>query len=90
MLLSDWTQLVDLMYDLTNMYLVQLKITTVLQGEDPNASSTILKFILVERNTTMKEFYHETACLPMLMKGRSLDLDYSSIAYAIEDNSFDV
>ena len=82
--------MVDLMYDLTNMYLVRLKITTIFNGRDPNSNTTITKCLLVERQTTMAEFYHETACLPIVMQGLSLDSNYESVAYAIEDNRLDM
>ena len=80
----------NLQYDLTNKYLVKLNITTVLEGNDPKRTSTITKVLVVDRETTMREFYHETASLPVLMKGRSLDRKYTSIVYSIEDNQFEM
>jgi len=80
----------NLQYDLTNKYLVKLNITTVLEGNDPKRTSTITKVMAVDRETTMRDFYHETASLPILMKGRSLDRKYTSIVYSIEDNQFEM
>ena len=78
----------NLQYDLTNKYLVKLNIIGVHDGTNPKDQSTITKMLAVDRDTTMKEFYHETAALPIMMKGRSFDRKYSSIIYSIEDNHF--
>ena len=78
----------NLQYDLTNRYLVKLNLMAVNQGADPKEVTTVTKFLAVHRETTMMEFYHETAALPIMMKGRSFDRKYSSIVYAIEDNHF--
>ena len=90
MYLLDWTQTCNLNYDLTNKYQIKLNIITVLDGEFPTEKETITKLLTVDRQTTMKEFYHETASIPILMKGRSLDESYTSIVYAIEDNRFNL
>ena len=78
----------NLQYDLTNKYLVKLNVITVLDGTDSKHTATATKLLTVDRETTMAEFYHETASLPIMMKGRSLDDQYSSIVYSIEDNQF--
>ena len=78
----------NLQYDLTNKYLVKLNLITLDHGSDPKNTTVITKLIAVDRETTMREFYHETASLPIIMKGRSFDRKYSSIIYAIEDNQF--
>ena len=88
--LLDWTQPCQLIYDLTVKYLVKLNVITVLEGNDPMATTLTTKLITVDKETSMKEFYHETAALPILMKGRSLDRTYSSIIYAIRENQFDL
>ena len=78
------------MYDLTNKYVVKVNVITVWDGKDPLASHQITKMVVVDRETTMREFYHEMASLPLLMKGRSLDRTYSSIVFAIRENRFDM
>ena len=84
----DYTQMCNLQYDLTNRYLVKLNLLAVNQGSDPKDVTAVTKFLAVHRETTMREFYHETAAIPIMVKGRSFDRKYSSIVYSIEDNHF--
>ena len=42
--------------------------------------------MFVNRETTMMDFYKETASLLHLMKGQPLEERYSTIIYALRDN----
>ena len=62
----------------------------MLPGSDARATHQITKYLTVDRQASMAEFYHSTASLPLLMKGLSLDDEHSTIVYAIEDNRFNM
>ena len=80
---KDFTQLFDLLYDLTNMVVVKLNITNGMQGCERN----ITKFLVVSPDAKMKEFYFEVTSLLKIMQGGVVDDKYNSFVLALRSNA---
>ena len=68
------------------MYVAKLNIIVFGKENRPVEQQCVTKHMFINRNTTLKDFYEETASLPYLMQGQSLDSDYSTAIFAIRDN----
>ena len=79
---KDYTQTFDLIYDLTNMMVIKLNISTGSQFSERN----IVKFLVVSQDAKMGEFCFEIAALLNVMRGGAVDDQYNSFALAIGDN----
>ena len=55
-----------------------------------NTVRKITKPMFAHRETTMLDFYKETASLLHLMQGQPLEDKYSTIIYALRDNRLDM
>ena len=82
---KNWSQTFDLHYDLTSMYAVQLDIGFLSPGSSEMANK-IVKFCVVKREATMKQFLSSLASLMLIMQGKEIKDDFSSIVFALEDN----
>ena len=79
---KDYTQTFDLIYDLTNMMVIKLNISTGSQNGERN----IVKFLVVSQEAKMEEFCFEMAALLNVMRGGTVDDQYNSFVLAIGDN----
>ena len=79
---KDYTQTFDLIYDLTNMMVIKLNISTGSQQGERN----IVKFLVVSQEAKMSEFSFEVAALLNVMRGGTVDDQYNSFVLAIGDN----
>ena len=78
----DYTQLFDLIYDLTKMLVVKLSITNgSLQGEQ-----SIVKYLVVNPQAKMKDFCHEITSLVKIMQGGIVGDKFNSFALIIKSN----
>ena len=82
----DFTPMIDMQYDLTKRYVARINVIIYNGVKRPVESQRFSKMFSIHRKTTMKDLYHETAALPTLMQGRTLDKDYSTIIFGIQDN----
>ena len=85
----DWTPTFELHFDLTNMYSFKVNVVKI-ESDSAHTMRTITKPMFVNRETTMMDFYMETASMLTLMKGQPLDNQYSTIVYALRDNRLDM
>ena len=81
-LAEDWKPVFDLLYDLTNMVFVILKIQI---GVGPT-KSVIRKAILIDREAQLNEICLDLTAFIKLPKDATLRDDYSSIIYSLLDN----
>ena len=79
---KDYTQMFDLLFDLTNMLVVKLKISN---GTD-NESQNLVKYLVVNINTNMEELCYELSALLKIMQGGSVGKGYNSFVLAVRDN----
>ena len=76
-------------FDLTNMYSFKVNVIKI-EADSAFTMRTITKPMFVNRETTMMDFYMETASMLSLMKGQPIDEKYSTIIYALRDNRLDM
>ena len=78
----DYTQLFDLIYDLTNMLVVKLYISNGSQDGEQN----IVKYLAVSPQAKMGDFCHEITALMKIMQGGVVNDKYNSFALIIRSN----
>ena len=79
---KDYTQLFDLLYDLTNMLVMKLTISNGSQASEQK----VTKFLVVAAEAKMKEFCFEITALLKLMKGGLVDEKYNAFALVLKSN----
>ena len=78
----DFTQLFDLIYDLTNMLVVKLFISDGSQ----EGEQKIVKYLVVSPQAKMGDFCHEITALLKIMQGGVVDDKYNSFVFIIRSN----
>lgn len=78
----DYTQLFDLIYDLTNMLVVKLFISNGSQ----NGEQQIVKYLVVSPQARMGDLCHEITALLQIMQGGVVNDKYNSFALIIRSN----
>lgn len=78
----DYTQLFDLIYDLTNMLVVKLYISDGSQESEQR----IVKYLVVSPQAKMGDFCHEITSLLKIMQGGVVDDKYNSFVLIIQSN----
>ena len=78
----DYTQLFDLIYDLTNMMVVKVFISNGSQ----NGEHKIVKYLAISPQARMDDVYHEITALLKIMQGGVVDDKYNSFALIIRSN----
>lgn len=79
---KDYTQLFDLLYDLTKMMVIKLVISDGSQLGEQN----IVKFLVVAPQTKMKEFCFEITALLKIMQGGFVDDKFNSFVLLFKSN----
>ena len=79
---TDYTQLFDLLYDLTNMLVIKL---TISNGSQMGEQS-IVKYLVVASQTKMEEFIFEITALLKIMQGGAIDDKYNSFVLILKSN----
>lgn len=78
----DFTQLFDLIYDLTNMMVVKLFISNGSQ----EGEQKLVKYLVVSPQAKMGDFCHEITALLKIMQGGIVDDKYNSFVLIIHSN----
>ena len=78
----DYSQLFDLIYDLTNMMVVKLFISN---GSQTDEQKTV-KYLVVSPQAKMGHFCHEVTSLLKIMQGGVVDDKYNSFVLIIRSN----
>ena len=79
---KDYTQLFDLLYDLTNMLVIKLVISNGSQAGEQR----IVKYLVVAPETKMEEFVFEITALLKIMQGGGIDDKYNSFVLIFKSN----
>ena len=79
---KDYTQLFDLLYDLTNMVVIKLTIS----NGSLRSEQRITKYLVVAARATMAEFCFEITALLKIMQGGVVDEKYNSFALILKSN----
>ena len=79
---KDYSQLFDLLYDLTKMLVIKLSIT----NGSPNSEQKIIKYLVVATQTKMNEFCYEITALLKIMQGGTVDDKYNSFVLILKSN----
>lgn len=78
----DYTQLFDLIYDLTNWLVIKLFISDGSQNGERN----IVKYLVASPTAKMGDFIHEITALLKIMQGGVVDDKYNSFALIMRSN----
>ena len=78
----DYTQLFDLIYDLTNWLVIKLFISDGSQNGERN----IVKYLVASPKAKMGDFIHEITALLKIMQGGVVDDKYNSFALIMRSN----
>ena len=79
---KDYTQLFDLIYDLTKMIVVKLTISNGSQSSEQE----IVKFLVVAPQAKMEEFCYEITAMLKIMQGGVVDDKYNSFVLIFKSN----
>ena len=79
---KDYTQLFDLIYDLTNMLVMKLDIMT----GPPQQEKCVTKLLVATQDTTIPQFTYAVTAMLKLMNGGIINETYKSFVLAVKDN----